>query len=159
MNDSAICQVDTPKKLYEEPGSVFVAEFTGNPRMNIFPASVSCEEKCARLSWDGGVIELPAMKGKLLAESGCDGKNVFIGIRPEDIRIAAAGEKGIFTAEFIEASGNDSDILVKFKTADTECTALVEKIPSCDSGESITLAVDAGKIHVFDRETEKTLIN
>src|SRR6185295_8594606 len=38
LKDGVVQQIGTPKEVYEQPASIFVAQFIGKPPMNIFPA-------------------------------------------------------------------------------------------------------------------------
>jgi multiple sugar transport system ATP-binding protein len=75
MNDGTVEQVGSPKEVYEEPTSRFVAGFLGDPPMNLFPARSPDE----------------ATLVGLLAASGPDDP-ATVGVRPEDLHLLDSGE-------------------------------------------------------------------
>ncbi len=53
MDHGKIIQVDTPAKIYEEPGSVYVADFIGD--VNLIEGSVTTSgDDHATISWGRG---------------------------------------------------------------------------------------------------------
>ena len=81
MYDGEIVQIGTPAELFERPRHTFVGYFIGSPGMNVLPVSV--EGRTARLG--SQTIELPA------APKGLMGGAIELGIRPEYVRLGAAG--------------------------------------------------------------------
>ena len=69
LKDGLIMQVGSPRKLYENPDNVFVAQFIGSPKMNLLPCGA------------GSGLEAIAAKGA-----------VQLGVRPEHITVVPAGE-------------------------------------------------------------------
>src|SRR5213080_2907606 len=78
MRAGRLQQVDTPKKLYEEPVNLFVAGFIGSPAMNFFPATV----ESGRVRFALGEFELPERA------RGASGQ-VILGARPEHFEDAS----------------------------------------------------------------------
>ena len=85
LKDGVIMQVDSPQKLYNEPNNLFVAGFIGSPQMNFIDTKCKVEGDKVSLTFDNTTIVLPPAKAKKLADAGCNGKTVVMGIRPEDI--------------------------------------------------------------------------
>jgi multiple sugar transport system ATP-binding protein len=83
-------QVDTPQTLYDLPATLFVAGFIGSPAMNLVQATVSWGEAGARVEFGG--IRLRVADEALAGRPGLrrfDGREVILGIRPEDLEDAA----------------------------------------------------------------------
>lgn len=161
MNDGAICQDDVPKKIYDAPESRFVAEFISEPSMNIFPAAVFGKEQVG-LSFQEGKVILPEEKGKSLERAGYLGKEVLLGIRPCHIHLLEHGRKdgdGCVEAELMDVEQKGSGVLLKFRIGDTDCVSMGNQMPVCGIGGMMLLSIDADQIHIFDRETEKTILN
>lgn len=77
-------QVATPEELYQRPHNIFVAEFIGNPGMNILPGKViSANKNALRLVIENQTIELN--KASVQIFDPVAGQSLFIGIRPEAI--------------------------------------------------------------------------
>ncbi|HEY1176914.1 MAG TPA: ABC transporter ATP-binding protein, partial [Phytomonospora sp.] len=77
MNDGVVCQVGTPDEIYDDPRSLFVARFVGEPAMNLLPG-VADGEGGVRLS------DTITVAGGARAESG---REVLLGVRPEDLAV------------------------------------------------------------------------
>ena len=163
MKDGVVQQVDTPQNLYQKPGNLFVAGFMGSPQMNFLDAVIS--EKGGNLIAKVGEHELviPAAKAKALKDGGYVGKTVVLGIRPEDIHDSQM---------FIEASPSapmtsvvkvyellGAEVFLYFDYEGSSMTARVDPRTTARTGDTVTFAFDAEKIHVFDKETEKTITN
>jgi ABC-type sugar transport system ATPase subunit len=109
MRAGRLQQVDAPQVLYDRPVNLFVAAFIGSPAMNLYPATVAQDGASLRLGEQ--TIELP---GRLRAEQTIGqrkGREIVVGIRPEDLTDAAvAGEDGAGrrlegTVDLVEALG------------------------------------------------------
>lgn len=82
MKDGFIQQVDTPQNLYNYPCNMFVAGFIGSPQMNFLNVKVEKEGDGVVLVF--GSSRIPMKHKELLAYVG---KEVVMGIRPEDIHV------------------------------------------------------------------------
>ena len=56
MNEGVICQEDSAQNIYNHPGSLFVAGFSGTPRMNLSIAKVTEENGSVVLKFSAGTI-------------------------------------------------------------------------------------------------------
>jgi multiple sugar transport system ATP-binding protein len=161
MKDGVIQQVDTPQHLYDAPSNLFVAGFMGSPQMNFIDAVVKVSGNQACLTVDGKDIPLNAEKSKALIDGGYDGKNVIMGIRPEDISDRLDGDPGevLFDAKINVYELLGAEVFLYFDIAGTPMTARVDSKTSARPGSSVKFELDTDKIHVFDKETEKTITN
>lgn len=159
MKDGVVQQVDTPERLYDAPCNRFVAGFIGSPQMNMIEAA--CEEKDGRtvLSFAGCTLTLDGERAAVLKEQGYLGKNVILGIRPEDLHEAKEGEANVFTAETRVYEMLGAEALLHFDLGDASWTAKVRPELKAEVGDEIRLRLDEKKIHIFDRDTEKTITN
>ena len=163
MKDGVVQQIDTPYNLYNKPKNMFVAGFIGSPQMNFVDAVCKVKGDKVYLQAGPSAIELPPAKAKKLIEGGYDGKTVVLGIRPEDVHDEQM---------FIEASPNTvieatirvyemlgAEVYLYFDYEGTSMTARVNPRTTARTGDTVKFALDAEKIHVFDKETEKTITN
>ena len=163
MNAGVIQQVDTPQKLYEEPGNMFVAGFIGSPQMNFLDAVCQVEDDDVYLTIGEMKLRLPETKAEKLKAGGYDGKTVVLGIRPEDLHDES---------EFVESSQGTAlkakirvyemvgaEVFLCFEYEGTNMTARVAPKTAARTGDIVKFALDADKIHVFDKDTEKTITN
>ena len=178
MKDGFMQQVDTPQNLYDYPVNLFVAGFIGTTQMNFFKGSHLVKE-------DDGVyvtfvgnnkIKLPeeiVARIKDIDEYLNTDKEVTLGVRPEDIHQDAAFiEASPATCmqariEVIEKLGAETQIYCELDYEDKEgsvidnSTQMIAKISSravVALKDVITLAFDANHIHLFDGETEATML-
>ncbi len=160
MRDGVIQQVDTPMNLYDYPSNMFVAGFIGTPQMNFLNGELSYNDKgeiCLKIG--ESIITCP--KGtfeKLDILNIHQKKMVKIGIRPEHLFLSKDSKNCLTgTINIVEALGNDSNIIAE--TSDG--SRIVLKILRNDAlmvGNQINIGFDFSKIHLFDVETEATML-
>ncbi|MBQ8291307.1 MAG: sn-glycerol-3-phosphate ABC transporter ATP-binding protein UgpC [Clostridia bacterium] len=178
MKDGFMQQVDTPQNLYDYPVNLFVAGFIGTPQMNFFKDSVLTSEKGkVYVEFIGNnKIMLPksvAARIKNINEYLDTGKKITLGVRPEDIHqdqmfISNSPETVIKARiEVIEKLGAETQIYCELDHEGKESsvidnsTQMIAKISSravVSLKEVVELAFDAHHIHMFDGETEATLL-
>jgi multiple sugar transport system ATP-binding protein len=150
MRDGRAQQVDTPLALYRRPANTFVATFLGTPPMNLVrgmrapdgPAAFQAERPGFRLPL--GTVALPV------------GQRVILGVRPEDLRLGAAGGSGVPTrVQEIEPLGNET--LVTLDASGVPLTARIDGTATLERGATVTLSVAPEALHWFDGERETRL--
>ncbi len=163
LKDGVIQQVDTPKKLYNEPDNLFVAGFIGSPQMNFIDAVCKVQGEEVRLEFGEFSIVLPPAKAEKLIEGGYEGKTVVMGIRPDDIddsQISIETHKDtVIEADVTGYELLGSEVLLYYTVAGVAMTARVASRTTAEMGDHIKLALDPEKIHVFDKESELTITN
>ncbi len=163
MKDGVMQQVDTPQHLYEQPANLFVAGFMGSPQMNFLKATVEVSGDKVTLDVSGHKVLLPPAKAKKVIEGGYDGKEVIMGIRPEDLydseEMLAKYPNSIIesTVRVYELLG--AEVFLYFDLEETPMTARVQPSTAARPGDTVKFAMDVEKIHVFDKETEVTITN
>lgn len=163
LKDGIIKQVDTPQNLYYKPQNLFVAGFIGSPQMNFLPANITEQngELCAEVK--GTNFAIPAEKAEILKDKGYVGKEVVMGIRPENIHASQmfieTAKDATFkaTVDVTEMLGAEKYLYLKYD--EIPFTARVESRNNADSGDEIELALDMNRAHFFDKETEETIAN
>ena len=162
MKDGLIMQCDSPQNLYDKPQNLFVAQFIGSPQMNTIDAEVAQEGSDVTLSFGGNSIKLPEAKAKKLIEGGYVGKEVILGIRPEDIKdeqvFIETSKDSAFDATVRVYELLGAEVFLYFTIADTvDITARVNPRTTARPGDTIQIALDLSKIHIFDKETEQVI--
>mgnify|MGYP001394870005 CR=1 FL=1 len=151
MNSGVIEQIADPITLYEKPANMFVAAFIGAPSMNFLAVRLTGD--AVELA-DGTRLPVPQERAAALA--GFNGRSVMLGLRPEHM---AGGEKGpavvTLVPRTIEPLGPHT--LVIGELAGTRITAQVDARFPCRPDEPTRITFDMNQMHVFDRETGKTL--
>ena len=163
MKDGVIQQVDTPQNLYDYPCNLFVAGFIGSPQMNFMDATVKKNGDAYAVDVSGTVLPLPKEKtadGKLDAYVG---KQVKIGVRPEDMKddeeFLAKHPNTRMEAEVEVSELMGAEIYLYLTFKGQNMMARVAPTSKARRGDKVTLALDPHKIHVFDAETEQTILN
>ena len=163
MKDGFIQQVDTPQNLYDLPCNEFVAGFMGSPQMNFVDATVGKNDKGLTLTFGGCTLNVPADKAEGTNLEEYVGKEVVFGIRPENVNddpeflAAANGAVAEASVEVTELMG--AEIYLYLNCEGNAITARVKPTSTAKSGDIIKIGFDMSKMHVFDKETEKTILN
>jgi multiple sugar transport system ATP-binding protein len=155
MKDGLLHQVGTPQELYDGPLNVFVAGFIGSPAMNF--ATVKAAEGEALMLGNAKLV----LSGKAAAAVAArpPGADLLIGFRPEHLDVTdGRGEvvKIPATVDVVEYLGNEE--LIHAQAEGNEIVALVPSDRNVKSGQQIELSVPIDKLHVFDPETEQSLV-
>lgn len=163
MKDGVIQQVDSPETLYNQPTNMFVAGFIGSPQMNFIDAQVVKVGSDVVLTFGNNAIKVSEARGKTLIENGYEGKTVVLGIRPEDIHdeqiFLNQSPDTVVDAEIKVYEMLGAEVFLYFSLDQYEITARVNPRTTARPGDTIKVAFDASKIHLFDKETEQVITN
>ncbi|MGD7045186.1 ABC transporter ATP-binding protein [Jeotgalibacillus proteolyticus] len=157
MKDGVIQQVGSPKEVYDNPENVFVGGFIGSPAMNFFSGKLT--DKGFEVK--GQVLSVPEGKMKKLRSQNYVGKDIILGVRPEDIHDepvfieTAAGANFMADIEVSELTG--AELMLYSKVADQDFVARVDARSDIKAGQKIELAFDMNKCHFFDAESESRI--
>ena len=156
MNNGLIEQVGTPDDLYHQPRTRFVAGFIGSPAMNFLDCKL--ERSSGKLEIklaDMITLQVPADRSSRYEP--CVGRGLVFGIRPEHVHEKRAGE-GAFAevmVNFIEPLGMET--MVYFTINGVELCGRVSPEADPRPGQTISLVIDIGKMHLIDSETNLVL--
>ena len=163
MNAGIVQQVDTPQTLYDHPCNQFVAGFIGSPQMNFVDATCKVVGDKVYLVAGPSEIELPPAKAKKLIEGGYAGKTVVLGIRPEDVHdeqmFIETSPNTVIEAKIRVYEMLGAEVFLYFDYEGSSMTARVDPRTTARTGDHVKFALDAEKIHVFDKETQVTITN
>ena len=158
MKDGYIQQIDTPTNLYNDPVNQFVAGFIGSPQMNFIDAKL--------LKVDGKyVVEFGSEDTKTtrgVLEPLVD-QEVVLGVRPECIHdepaFLAQATTGVIntTVEVTEMMGAETYLYLNCEGI--QLTARVSPRSDVRPQDELKVAIDPNRIHIFDKETEKAVLN
>jgi multiple sugar transport system ATP-binding protein len=147
LKDGVLQQVGTPRDLYAQPNNVFVAGFIGSPAMNLFAADIT----------EGGVkfgTALIPVEREILANAS--GKQVTIGIRPEDVVVTTASSEGLKVAvDLVEELGADGYLYghSEIEGKRTDIVARVDGRVHPNAGDTVYISPKIGHLHTFDAES------
>jgi len=162
MKDGIIQQVDTPANLYTKPDNIFVAGFIGSPQMNFVTATLTKEADGVYASFGDNKIRIPDGKVSAELENYFD-KEVVLGIRPEDIHddegFLASKPDAVCNAyvEVTEMMGAETYLYLQ--VAGEQFTARVNQRSTAQAGDTIKVAFETNKIHIFDKDTELAIVH
>ena len=135
----------------------------GSPQMNFVDATLAKKGSDFYLQFGGYEVRIPADKNKDNALDAYADKEVVFGIRPEDVHdepeFIAKVSEGIVDAKVEVTELMGAETYLYLNLADNAITARVEPTSTAKSGDTVKIAFDLRKLHVFDKETEKTIIN
>ena len=169
MKDGIIQQVDTPQDLYDKPVNTFVAGFIGTPQMNFINSTLVKKGDGVYLEFNGHSVKLPDEKAKAPELQEYIGKDVIAGVRPEclhdeqrylDMFPDAIIEMSVDVTELMGAeiylyltSGSEDDDNL------TNLIARVSARSTTRAGDTVKIAMDVSRVHIFDKDTEKCIIH
>ena len=163
MRDGFIQQVDTPQNLYEFPANEFVAGFMGSPQMNFISAVVEKKGNDYYLKFGNANVKVPAHKNKDDVLAGYVDKEVTFGIRPEDVHdepdVIAKNPDSLVDASVEVTELMGAEIYLYLNVEGSQVTARVEPTSKAKANDKIQVALDMNKMHLFDKETEKAILN
>ncbi len=163
LKDGHIQQVDSPQNLYNKPNNLFVAGFIGSPQMNFLDTKAVEKDGNIYLEFAEYSIKLPAAKAVAVKDGGFVGKEVVLGIRPEDLHDEQAfiqNSKDTIiecTVDVTEMLGAETYLYMKVDGQ--SITGRVDPRSTAHAGDKIQVAIDANRIHIFDKETEEAIVH
>jgi sn-glycerol 3-phosphate transport system ATP-binding protein len=141
MNHGRIEQDAPPEKLYERPATVFAARFIGTPPMNVLPVPAI-----------GGVPDFLAEAAPRTEEAN----SLAIGVRPEEVVLAASDSGVSARVKSIEYLGADSIVEA---TAGSE--RMLIRIPGRSPwrpGEAVVASWRADATHWFELSSGRRIL-
>ena len=167
MKDGFVQQVDTPQNLYENPVNKFVAGFLGSPQMNFVDAVL-------REEYGQYVVEFGSNRGQvyqiIVPESKVNenlgryvNKEIILGVRPESIHdeemYLSNATTGVINADVEITEMMGAETYLYLVCDGIPLTARVSPRSTARPGDTISVAIDPNRIHIFDKETEKAIVN
>ena len=174
MKDGYIQQIDTPNNFYQNPVNQFVAGFIGSPQMNFIDATLRKYDnkyvvefgRSASRDEEGVTYSIEVPASKVTDEEALYpliDNEVVLGVRPECIHdepaFLAQATTGVVEAvvEVTEMMGAETYLYLD--CVGIPLTARVSPRTTARTGDTIKVALDPNRIHIFDKETEKSVLN
>ena len=166
MDKGMLQQIGTPMEIYHNPANIFVANFIGEPAMNLL--------NCQILQMNGKTflkimhtdisLEISDEWKKRIKDNASD-ENLILGIRPEDIFVyqkpesecietevyvtEPLGSENIVDLSMGKNPEDDENILLKVRTSPTL---------TVNVGQKLWMNFDIARMHIFDQKTEKAIL-
>ncbi len=176
LNNGKIQQIAAPGELYNNPANLFVAQFIGTPQMNVWKAKVVQQKRDVDLVIVGlGNYKLSEKNAELLRRRGYFDKEIYVGIRPEDIFLQVRGmDEDMFQSglkaklKVYEPDGAVSYLHLesseqeengeKVENTSNNVTIRIEGSGDFIEDSEYHFGFDESKIHFFDIKTENVII-
>ena len=185
--ESNLQQIDTPRKLYDDPVNLFVAGFIGSPAMNFVYGTIEGEGQNLYAKFAGTKIQLSAERvAERQGLANYKGQEIVFGLRPESFEIKEAVTGDVQEKTFdidvniVEQLGSEAFVHFEVDTPPvvtpdlaelmedegtdvetlgntTKFTARVDPDHAPRSGQKATLVVDTTKMHFFDKQTGEAI--
>lgn len=148
LNEGVIQQEDDPQNLYLEPSNLFVAEFIGNPIINVLPVTM----KDQQLLYKELTIPLDKFEASRFKEIMTDG-NYYLGIRPEDVLPTA--ETGVVEAMIsgVELIGRER--ILNFQLGNKHLKSIVSIETQIEAGTTVMFDFAYHKAFIFKEDGER----
>ena len=159
MKDGLVQQTGLPQEVYDHPKNMFVAGFIGSPAMNFVDVTVTDKMTLKNHQFE---IDTPAKIKEIINKNSLAGKDIVMGIRPEDLEDSAfieeSNDSNTLTANVEVTEPMGAEIYVYVDINGVLMTARVTPKSRLKSGDSAKLFMDIEMIHLFDKQTEKAYI-
>jgi inositol-phosphate transport system ATP-binding protein len=150
MKEGRLEAYSPPDELYDQPRTLFVAGFVGNPPMNFLEVEVTRENGDYHVRREGFDVVVPADRGAKAAGLGI----VTMGIRPEDVTLADKGIAGEIYV--VEPLGRDD--LIDVRIGEASVRVLAGPALGLKIGDNVRMNFNLHKVQFFDPTTEKSLL-
>ena len=165
MKDGFIQQVGTPEEVFDYPTNLFVAEFIGAPKMNIMKTQLVKENGKYYVTPFGAKIEVDGENGERLQQAGLDSREILLGVRPEHINLAEAGDNAINGTILVnEMMGSELHLHVQVDGN----SKIIARTPTVNlthqerkqlrKNQKVHLTFPGKVMYFFDPETERNLL-
>ncbi|MEC0127274.1 MULTISPECIES: ABC transporter ATP-binding protein [Paenibacillus] len=163
MKDGIIQQAASPEELYNHPANLFVAGFIGSPTMNFISGKLAEQGTSLHFVAPGVDVEIPQGKAQVLKSRGYIGKEVILGVRPEDIHeepvFLEASPNSVFSTHVDVTENLGHEMLLYLSGVGNDTTiARVDGRSNTRDGSTVKMAIDMNKVHIFDKETEVNVL-
>ena len=165
MKDGFIQQIGTPEEVFDRPANLFVAEFIGAPKMNIMKTQLVEENGKYYVTPYGAKIEVDGENGELLRQQNVGSREILLGVRPEHINLAEAGEDTINGTILVnEMMGSELHLHVRVD----DNSKMIVRTPTVNltheertqlrKNQPVHLSFPGKVMYFFNPETEKNLL-
>jgi ABC-type sugar transport system ATPase subunit len=153
MDAGVVQQFGTPDQVFDDPANLFVAQFVGEPQINVLRGVTKVKDGMVR-------VEIGSNSGGLdtAVTDVADGTRVTVGIRPQDCALTSDADKGITTTvAYFEH-------LLEFGLATSTVAGMEEGIvvqtPAAETYEPeqrVVVTAPPERVYLFDSESGERL--
>ena len=153
MDGGIFKQVGTPAEVYDAPANLFVADFVGEPKMNLLPGQVIGSGDGIDIALTEETrLRLPAANARLE-------QRVVVGIRPQDIQLVSPDANDtdtsvllgqVFAFEPLQEVGR---LTVDLPGVESRVVIETYQVVRYERGDAVGLRFESGRTHLFDADT------
>ena len=158
MNEGRVEQIGSPLELYDHPQTLFVATFIGSPAMNLIDGSAQFDGSPRFVATAEKAFSIPLTTAQTERLAAVATERLVAGVRPEDFRVVTASTAEPALGAVVDASeplGNE--VLLYVRAAGQDITARAEPHVLPRPGIRLSLSVDPGRVHYFDRASGRSI--
>ena len=155
MKDGFIQQIGTPQEVFNHPYNLFVAEFIGSPKMNIFDAKLVKVGGKYAVELGGHTTVLSDDKQAALTKNNVAEQEIKLGVRPEHIVLEAGLTGKVDVSELMGSSVHlhvnsmGRDVVMVVSTMNMTGA----EVAALNHGAEINYSFPGHVCHVFNKET------
>ena len=159
LKDGVLLQVDAANDLYEYPGSVFVGEFIGSPKMNVVSGALQIDGGQIVVECLGVRCDVSRELAGRLSATATNGP-VLVGIRPHDLHLnGEAPSDGPAVQVLIDiCEHTGTEIFATVELGEMKLIARLPRSPMPQAGQAVEVAFNKERLHLFDTTTRESLI-
>ena len=160
LNEGRLQQAGPPLKVYQAPANLFVAGFIGSPAMNFIPSRLLKKDSSYFIDAESFWVKLPSDIYPSI--SSYEGKKVIFGVRPEDFHDKQFYPEGTADntikakIEVIEPLGDE--VIFYLLCGEHSLIVKLDSRTNKKVGEEIEVVLELPKTHLFDPDSEKTIV-
>jgi ABC-type sugar transport system ATPase subunit len=158
MNEGVLQQTAAPRELYDHPVNLFVAQFIGEPPMNLFSGHLLETDGALLVAGDGWRVPLPP---RVATGAGATRGEVIVGVRPENIALIpideAAGESALAGRVFFREPRGDVDVVLVRRPDGALVTIETPAGGNWKPDEAVAFTLSDDALHVFDAQSGRNL--
>ena len=155
MKDGFIQQIGTPQEVFNHPYNLFVAEFIGSPKMNIFDAKLVKENGKYAVKLGELTVELSEQKQANLTKNNVPEQDIKLGVRPEHIVLESGLSGKVDVSEMmgssvhLHVSALGYDVVMVVSTMNMTGA----EVAALSNGSTVNFNFPGHVCHVFNKET------
>jgi multiple sugar transport system ATP-binding protein len=136
LSQGRLVQIGTPADIYDRPATTFVATLVGSPRINLLDAHHA-----------DGVIAVERSELRLQAPEGVLPASLLVGIRPEDVKLNAAGA---FAGQVALTEPLGVETILHIRTGECTLLSLLPGITTVRVNDTVRFDILQERVHCFD---------
>lgn len=149
MKDGVIQDYGSPDDVYQYPSTVFVADFMGNPQINLVSGIIEIRDGNKIAVTEKGLLKFPVDEFDVNK-----GEKVIVGFRPED-SVVRHDENSSLTVDSVQKTG--PDLLITIRIGNELIISRVDKYTKFDMDQKVDLVIPSKGLNLFDPETKRKI--